>query len=75
MRWINRQLDRTWKRLLAAGVLSGLIALSLSAFAESSYVQTERVRQESAAGKHCLKWGVLKDADNVEVICQKWQER
>ena len=75
MEWIGRQLDATWKRILAAALLSGLIILAVSTFAESSYVQTQKVQQESARGQHCQRWNYQTVNGNTQVTCTKWPNR
>lgn len=73
MNWIGRQLDATWKRVLAAALLSGIIILAVSTFAESSYVQTQKIQQESASGRHCSQWKYRTEQSQTEVSCVKWQ--
>lgn len=72
MNYLTGKLDTTWKRLLAAGALSGIIILSISTFAESTYVQSQKLQQESARGQHCKKWQLKKSGDQTNVICLKW---
>lgn len=72
MNWENFRLDTTWKRVLAAGLLSGAIVLAVSTFAESSYVQTQKVQQESARGQHCEKWNYRAVNGDSQVTCVKW---
>ena len=75
MNWISRQLDTTWKRILAAGLLSAAIILAVSTFAESSYVQTQKIQQESAAGQHCEQWKYRSVNGQTGVSCAKWPKR
>lgn len=75
MNWIGRQLDATWKRVLAAALLSGVIILAVNTFAESSYVQTQKVQQESARGQHCEQWKYQTVDGQSEVSCAKWPRR
>ncbi len=72
MNWNSFRLDTTWKRLLAAAVLSVGIILAVSTFAESSYVQTQKVQQESAQGQHCQKWDYRTVNGDSQVTCVKW---
>lgn len=66
-------LDATWKRLIAACVLSGVIILSISTFAESTYVQSQKLQLESARGQHCQKWEYKKVANGEKTVsCLKW---
>lgn len=75
MNRIGRWLDAPWKRIMAAAVLSGLIILAVSAFAESSFVQTQKVQQESARGQHCEKWNYDTVDGETRVTCVKWPTR
>lgn len=75
MNWIGNQLDTTWKRVLAAGLLSGLIVMAVSVFAESSYVQTQKIQQESARGQHCEQWSYQTLNGVTQIVCQKWPDR
>lgn len=72
MERITAILDTTWKRALAAVVLSGAIILAVSAFAQNSYVQTQKVQQESARGQHCQQWKYQKSGNDTVVSCVKW---
>ncbi|MSU75909.1 hypothetical protein EXS54_00315 [Patescibacteria group bacterium] len=72
MQWISEKLDATWKRVLAAAVLSGAIILAVSTFASSSYVQTQKVQIESARGQHCLSWKYQTVNKETHVSCNKW---
>lgn len=75
MEWLGRTLDKTWKRVLVAGLLSGVIILAVSTFAESSYVQTQKVQQESARGQHCLHWDYKTANGDSQVTCTRWPSR
>lgn len=75
MERLSAILNTTWKRLIAAAVVSAMIIFALSSFAESSYVQTQKVQQESARGQHCQKWSYDKQGDQTTVICAKWPDR
>lgn len=75
MEWIGQRLDTTWKRILAAGLLSGLIIMAISVFAESSYVQTQKVQQESNRGQHCERWSYQTVNGEQFVTCAKWPDR
>lgn len=75
MNYLSRWLDTTWKRVLAAAVLSGVIVVAVSAFAESSYVQTQKVQQESARGQHCEKWRYDSVDGDTQATCIRWPAR
>lgn len=75
MNGLGTLLDATWKRVLAALVISGAIILSISTFAESTYVQSRKVQIESARGQHCQKWQVTTDNGTEQVACLKWAVR
>lgn len=66
-------LDTTWKRLLAAAVLSAGIIFSISTFAESTYIQSQKAQIETNQGQRCAKWEYKKIGDGQRsVSCQKW---
>ncbi len=70
-----RQFDSGPRRILAAGLLSGGIVMSVSVFAESSYVQTRKIQIESAAGQHCEQWSREDVAGETRVRCERWDDR
>lgn len=66
-------LDTSWKRLLAAAALSGAIIFSISTFAESTYIQSQKARIETDRGQHCQKWQYQKIGNGEKsVSCEKW---
>lgn len=72
MRFLSAVLNKTWKRFIAAVVLSGLIILAVQTFAESSYVQTQKIQQEGVRGQHCKKWSYQKQGNDTAVTCVSW---
>lgn len=72
MQWISEKLDATWKRVLAAAILSGIIIFAVSTFASSSYVQTQKVQLESAQGQRCLDWAYDRVNGETVVSCERW---
>lgn len=75
MQWLTEKLDSTWKRVLAAAVLSGAIVFAVSTFASSSYVETQKVQLETAQGQHCEKWKYSHTDRGTQASCIKWQNR
>ena len=71
---LTNYLNRPWKRLVAAAALSGAIIFAVSTFASSSYVQTQKVQQESARGQHCKKWDITTEGNETVVHCLRWAE-
>ena len=67
--------DATWKRVVMAALTSAAIIFSLQTFASSSYIQTEKIRQETARGQHCLKWQVHEVNDQQIVECLRWETK
>jgi hypothetical protein len=69
----SRLLDATWKRLIAATLLSGAILFSISTFAESTYITSQKLQIESARQQHCQKWAYKKTPNGERsVSCAKW---
>lgn len=72
MNWLTNKLDAPWKRLVAAAVLSGGIVLAVQGFAETTYVQTQKLQIESARGEQCQRWQYRKEAGETVVSCVRW---
>ena len=75
MNFLTDKLDKPWKRLLAAAVLSAGIILAVQGFAETTYVQTQKLQIESARGDKCQKWQYREEGDETVVSCVKWPIR
>lgn len=73
MEWLRTTLNTTWKRVVAALLLSAAIILAINTLAESTLVQTQKVQQESARGQHCQQW-TYGSGSGSTVTCVKWQE-
>ncbi|HEY8109030.1 MAG TPA: hypothetical protein VIF43_03410 [Patescibacteria group bacterium] len=71
MDWFFRQLDSTPKRVLAAAAVAIVIVLAVSTFAQTSYVQTQKIQIESAAGKHCKEWSYRTVDGDTRVTCEQ----
>jgi hypothetical protein len=72
----SRFLDATWKRLLVASLLSGAIIFSISTFAESTYITSQKLQIESARQQHCKKWAYQKTPSGErQVSCAKWDSK
>lgn len=70
---VSPLLDTTWKRVVAAALLSGAIIFSISTFAESTYITSQKVQIESAKGQHCQKWTYAKTPGGERMVsCVKW---
>lgn len=69
------KLDSIPRRIIAASVVSGMIVASLNVFAESSYVQTQKIQQETARGEHCQKWQTTQNNGETQVKCLKWASK
>lgn len=68
-------LDATWKRLLAAAVLSAGIIFSISTFAESTYIQSQKAQIQNDRGQRCQKWEYQKISGGEKTVrCLKWAE-
>ena len=72
MHYFNSILNTTWKRLLAALVISAVIILAINTFAASSYDQTQKIQQESARGQKCQRWSHQQVNGDSRVTCTKW---
>ena len=68
----NLQLNTTPRRILVAALISGGIVFAVSTFAQSSYVQTQKVQIESAEGRHCEKWTYVRTNGEISVSCERW---
>lgn len=75
MKYLLEKLDAPWKRVIAATMLSAAIVLSISAFAESTYVSSQKLQIQSAKGQHCKKWTYDKGPEGRIPRCEKWQPR
>ncbi len=71
---MSQLLDATWKRLLLAVVVSLGIILGFRVFAESTYVQSQKLQLESARGDHCKKWQVTSQNGLESVQCLRWSK-
>ncbi len=68
----NFRLNTTPRRILVAALVSGGIVFAVSTFAQSSYVQTQKIQIESAEGRHCEKWTHVRSNGEITVSCEQW---